>query len=158
MIQRNLTKNDMLEVTEEVSKKQHIGAFVLIVMSHGKVDDLVYGTDGETVKVNTLLNYFIPSKCPSLADVPKIFLMDIFRSDDRNERRNDSFTIAPDFAVIFMSSPDTAQCIENVILEAKETDGFDRIAQKLKDQQPCLAIHNKVNNEYCIKRYIVHII
>lgn len=45
-------------------------------------DDVVYGSDSEAVRVSALEEYFKPRNCPSLAGVPKIFIIDACRGNE----------------------------------------------------------------------------
>ena len=70
----------MTSTVEQYSRKNHKGeAFILILLSHGGEGDVVYGTDGGAVEVEQLKQMFYTTKCPSLAGVPKVFLIDACR-------------------------------------------------------------------------------
>ena len=78
-IHRNLTADEMVHKLESYSKRQHKGAFFLIILSHGtmgKGGEAIVGTDGKTVMMNDIESFFHATKCPSLHEVPKIFLID----------------------------------------------------------------------------------
>ena len=81
----DLNAHYMREKVEEYSQKPHKGAFVLIILSHGGEGDVVYGTDTGEVKVHELQEYFHTTSCPSLAGVPKVFLIDACRGN-RHEK------------------------------------------------------------------------
>ena len=74
-------------IAEEYSKMPHTGAFFLIISSHGGpydpkrgiMDDAVCGTDGVMVKVHDLEKHFHATNCPSLAGIPKVFMIDACR-------------------------------------------------------------------------------
>ena len=75
----NLNAHYIREKVEEYSKKNHKGVFILIILSHGKEGDVVYGTDIGEVKVHELQEYFHTTSCHSLAGIPKVFLIDACR-------------------------------------------------------------------------------
>ena len=81
----NLNAHFLREKVEEYSQMDHKGAFVLIILSHGGEGDVVYGTDTGEVKVHELQEYFHTTSCPSLAGVPKVFLIDACRGN-RHEK------------------------------------------------------------------------
>lgn len=76
---QNLNAADIESTVKAYSEEEHTGAFFLIISSHGGSGDVVYGTDGATVKVQKLKKRFFATKCPSLAGIPKIFVIDACR-------------------------------------------------------------------------------
>ena len=85
MVHQNLTAEKMKSIAEGYSRMKHHGVFFLIILSHGGEGDVVYGTDGMEVEVHQLKELFYATKCPSLAEIPKIFMIDACRGS-RNER------------------------------------------------------------------------
>ena len=80
IVHKDLTANEMRSTVEEYSLMDHNGrAFILILLSHGGEGDVVYGTDEGEVEVERLKQMFHTTKCPSLAGVPKVFLIDACR-------------------------------------------------------------------------------
>ena len=78
-IHENLTADEMVQKAKFHGRKQHRGAFFLIILSHGKVVDrkaAVIGTDCKPVTIHELQTFFDATTCPSLRGVPKIFLID----------------------------------------------------------------------------------
>ena len=86
---------DLFSELEKLSKVDHsvYDSFVLAILSHG-VDDLPYAaekiysltekgmfltSDSIVIHYNTILNFFIPSKCPTLNNKPKFFIFDCCR-------------------------------------------------------------------------------
>lgn len=88
MIHKNLTAEEMKSMAERYSCMKHHGVFYLIILSHGAEGDVVYGTDGQKVEVHQLKELFYATKCPSLAGIPKIFMIDACRGS-RNEEVHD---------------------------------------------------------------------
>lgn len=86
-VHENLKANDMLRKIKYYSKLRHTGVFCLIILSHGKCNE-VLGTDRKSVKICQLESFFYSSNCPSLCSVPKIFVIDACRGS-RREKFND---------------------------------------------------------------------
>jgi hypothetical protein len=83
-IHRNLTGKDILDTVRSYGAKQHSGAFLLIILSHGTSINnrpAVSGTDGTLVVVSDLERFFYASNCTSLHRKPKIFLIDACLGD-----------------------------------------------------------------------------
>uniref|UniRef100_A0A1X7TT01 Caspase family p20 domain-containing protein n=1 Tax=Amphimedon queenslandica TaxID=400682 RepID=A0A1X7TT01_AMPQE len=102
-VHSNLTAAHIKSTVEGYSKMPHTGAFFLIISSHGGPydpkhgikDDAVCGTDGKMVKVQDLRKHFYAKRCPSLAGIPKVFMIDACRGSE-----NEGFL---DFASTCMS-------------------------------------------------------
>ena len=119
-VHRNLKAKEMKLTVESYSRDDHKKrAFILILLSHGGEGDVVYGTDGEEVGVHTLQEMFHTTKCPSLAGVPKVFLIDACRGSKQEEiyRKQTklkktvkfnsstiSSTASSDFTIVFAST------------------------------------------------------
>ena len=76
----------MIHKAEFYGGIEHKGVFFLIILSHGKLVDnqeVIIGTDGKPVTMNDIESFFHASKCPTLHEVPKIFLIDACRGDER---------------------------------------------------------------------------
>ena len=91
-IHQNLTAQEIIHTAKTYSQMQHEGVFFLIILSHGMLINnkhVVFGTDGSqdggTVEINNLESMFHATNCPSLREVPKIFVIDACRGS-RNER------------------------------------------------------------------------
>ena len=83
-IHKNLTADQMIRKAESYSKMQHNGVFFLVILSHGtqiENKDAVLGTDSKSVTVHQLESLFHASGCPSLHNLPKIFMIDACRGD-----------------------------------------------------------------------------
>ncbi|CAH3022285.1 unnamed protein product, partial [Porites evermanni] len=76
-VARDLRYDQMRNLTAQVAKRNHKNhdAFVLIVMSHGGDNDVIYGVDNRAVRVEDLISELTQSNCPDLRDKPKIILM-----------------------------------------------------------------------------------
>ena len=80
---QNLTAAEMKSTVKAYSAMEHTGAFFLIISSHGGEGDVVYGTDGGTVAVHDLQERFYATNCPSLAGIPKVFVIDASRGMEK---------------------------------------------------------------------------
>ena len=106
MVHRNFTAEKMKSTAEDYSHMTHSGVFFLIILSHGGEGDVVYGTDGNEVEVHQLKELFYARNCPSLAGIPKIFMIDACRGS-RNEGVRSSVTNSADVYTIFASTRGT---------------------------------------------------
>ena len=83
----------MESIAKRYGKIWHTGAFFLVISSHGGpydpdddiFDDAVCGTDGVMVKVHELEKYFYATNCPSLAGIPKVFMIDACRGGEKEK-------------------------------------------------------------------------
>ena len=125
VVHSNLTANEIEHnvsgySTETGIKDYKRKAFILIILSHGAAGDVIYGTDGEVVKLHTLQKYFCTKRCRSLAGVPKVFLIDACRGhkeeegysfltkkgDDKKSSKTRTYvTDSSDFITVFASTP-----------------------------------------------------
>ena len=94
-IHRNLTANEMVHKLESYSKLEHTGAFFLIILSHGTMvreREAIVGTDGKIVMMKDIESFFHTTKCPTLCEMPKIFLIDACRGDQQERLYYDSLS------------------------------------------------------------------
>ena len=157
MVHRNFTAEKMKSTAEGYSHMTHCGVFFLIILSHGGEGDVVYGTDGNEVEVHQLKELFYATKCPSLAGIPKIFMIDACRGS-RNERvyrpetksatksskRRASVTDSADVYTIFASTRGTTAGIDSelgshltrnfvdIVTKATYEKNFEEIMIKVK--------------------------
>ena len=123
-VHQNLTAEEIKSTVESYSQKNHNKkVFFLIILSHGCLVDnkeAVIGTDGKKVEVHSLKSFFFATKCPSLQNVPKIFMIDACRGgkteNSSSKSIGDSFKTpistaksigvadTADFAIIFAST------------------------------------------------------
>lgn len=80
-VKNNLTGNQMREVAIEVAHRDHsaFDSLVFIVMSHGSDRDRISGVDGRHVGIEELMSEFTATKCPTLQNKPKIFILQACR-------------------------------------------------------------------------------
>jgi hypothetical protein len=76
----------MVHKVKSYSKLQHTGVFFLIILSHGTIvedKEVIIGTDCKPVMINDIESFFHATKCPTLNNIPKIFLIDACRGDEQ---------------------------------------------------------------------------
>ena len=79
---------EMQQVAEKFAKLDHSNydAFICIIMSHGGDKDTIEGVNGKKIHIENKTSEFKPSKCPTLAEKPKVFIVQACRgrSEDQN--------------------------------------------------------------------------
>lgn len=79
---------EMRQVAEKFAKLDHSNydAFICIIMSHGGEKDTIEGVKGRKIYIENITSEFKPSKCPTLAEKPKVFIVQACRgrSEDQN--------------------------------------------------------------------------
>ena len=78
----NLSANGITEKLKKLSKDQALSkdeALIVIILSHGTVDDVVVGSDDGEVTVQSLIEFFNVKNCLQLMDKPKIFFINACR-------------------------------------------------------------------------------
>lgn len=71
----------MEKLAARYGDKDHtqFNAFVMIVMSHGEEDDYILGVDERSTKVKDLMMEFQETRCVSLKNKPKVFIIQTCR-------------------------------------------------------------------------------
>ncbi|XP_053201286.1 caspase-7-like isoform X2 [Panonychus citri] len=114
---KNLSAGDIEAVFQKYSKmdslKDH-DALVCIIMSHGLKCDLIVGSDGLYVRLETLLSYFNNFNCPLLMNKPKLFFIQACRGDEY------------DFGIMDATTTADAGPVPGPVIFTKKTDP-DRI-------------------------------
>lgn len=89
---------EMQQVAEKYAKLDHsnYNAFVCIIMSHGGESDTIEGVKGRKIYIENITSEFYPSKCPTLAEKPKVFIFQACRgqSEDQNLQSSIHLTAA----------------------------------------------------------------
>ena len=49
--------------------------FVLVIMSHGAEDDVIYGTDGNSIKLADVYELIAPTSFPAMMDKVKLVIV-----------------------------------------------------------------------------------
>ncbi|XP_023933188.1 proline-rich receptor-like protein kinase PERK4 [Lingula anatina] len=60
-------------------KQKDVNCSVVCILSHGAGQDAFYGTDGETVSMDTVVDIFNNENCPALKGTPKLFFLQFCR-------------------------------------------------------------------------------
>lgn len=172
-VHQNLKAEEMKATVEEYSCMDHKGrAFVLIILSHGDEGDVIYGTDGEKVEVYQLQDFFHATYCPSLAGIPKVFLIDAYQSGKNENIHNhhqttsltDSVTVhvstCENAAYMFSSTCNFIQMLVEVITEADENQNFIDIIVKVAErvqnfEAQTIKTQTTLTKQYYIKRQAV---
>ena len=80
---RNRSVHDMLETCKALSKLESLlsshSAFFLTVLSHGGSNDVIYGSCGNSIALDALIEPFRGMNCKALAGKPKIILVQACR-------------------------------------------------------------------------------
>jgi hypothetical protein len=80
-IKRNQTVSEMEKLFLDLSKNPDLkyhNALAVIILSHGK-NDAIYGSDGNTIKIESVLKNFNNINCLSMIDKPKMFFISACR-------------------------------------------------------------------------------
>ncbi len=85
---RDLGSLKILETAQEFAKKDHskYTAFVLIIMSHGDKNDVIYGADKRKARMEDIMSEFMATKCPTLENKPKLFFVQACRGQASDRR------------------------------------------------------------------------
>lgn len=76
-LKRDVTKTELDGVVFDLQNEDYSqdSAFAFIILSYGDEDGSFYCTDGAKICVTDIFESFIASKCPSLTNKPKLFLV-----------------------------------------------------------------------------------
>uniref|UniRef100_W5MP74 Caspase-2 n=1 Tax=Lepisosteus oculatus TaxID=7918 RepID=W5MP74_LEPOC len=83
-LHRNQTAQEVRASLEQFSQSSELRAVdssVVCLLSHG-VEGAVYGTDGQLVELDWVLEYFDNAHCPQLQNKPKMFFIQACRGED----------------------------------------------------------------------------
>ncbi|CAG2105677.1 unnamed protein product [Medioppia subpectinata] len=94
----NKTSVEMKTLLQDVIAKNNElvshDALAIIILSHG-VKDEIYGTDGLTVSVDTIIGYFNNKNCPLLINKPKMFFLSACRGSQIDSGIKKSLNSSP---------------------------------------------------------------
>lgn len=92
MVEKNLTKQQMEELAAWYGGEDHtqFNAFVMIVMSHGEENDCILGIDDSSTKVKDLMMKFQETRCLSLKNKPKVFIIQTCRGSSSRSPADNS--------------------------------------------------------------------
>lgn len=79
---------EMQQVAGKIAKLDHSNydSFICIIMSHGGEKDTIEGVKGRKIFIENITSEFKPSNCSTLAEKPKVFIVQACRgqSEDQN--------------------------------------------------------------------------
>ena len=83
-VHRNRNCDQMCEIFEDMKKRDlsNFDSFVCCILTHGRRNE-VFGTDSESVKIESLTQHLCASSCPQLAGKPKLFFIQACRGKMR---------------------------------------------------------------------------
>jgi len=66
-------------VKSEVKKEEHedLGCHVLVIMTHGGLNNHIYGTDLKQVKLTDVYDLLTPLNFPGMAGKPKVVILEV---------------------------------------------------------------------------------
>ncbi|XP_020828983.1 caspase-9 [Phascolarctos cinereus] len=88
----NLSAQAMGAALQQLAKRDHsaLDCCVVVILSHGcqashiQFPGAIYGVDGASISVETIVNIFSGSRCPSLGGKPKLFFIQACGGDQRD--------------------------------------------------------------------------
>ena len=71
------TLQELHQTLIEFFKMDHAAydAFFIVILSHGDQGDMIYTSDSRPIKIDDISDYFTASMCPTLANKPKVFII-----------------------------------------------------------------------------------
>lgn len=96
--QKNLTKSSMkrlIGLIQGYKDLEKYSCFVAVLLSHGENESLNL-VDGETMRVDDIINSFKADTCPALADTPKWFIIQACRGPELKSMRTSSIKTGED--------------------------------------------------------------
>jgi hypothetical protein len=82
IMKKNLDKQDLLRTLRIISQDPKLethDAFMLMIIAHGNNNKEVYGFDGQSVRINTIMEMFNNEECRFLQNKPKCFFFNCCR-------------------------------------------------------------------------------
>ena len=71
----------LLEERSKLSEGNNNNGLLVFIMTHGSDNDMLYGSDGETIPLKQLVEIFENDKCKELVNKPKIFIIHACRGE-----------------------------------------------------------------------------
>ncbi|NXN18768.1 CASP9 protein, partial [Indicator maculatus] len=92
LTQRDLKAQEMVVELQRLARQDHstLDCCVVVILSHGcqtshiQFPGAIYGTDGNLIPVEKIVNYFNGSNCPTLRGKPKLFFIQACGGDKRD--------------------------------------------------------------------------
>lgn len=109
-VYRNATSEEIMRVCQEYSRKDHrqFDCLVFCILSHGTTG-AVYGTDSNSVRIKDITACFTASRCPSLAEKPKLFFFQACQGLS-HQSGMDLISMDTDFNFLPLIFPTLFQC------------------------------------------------
>ncbi|XP_019858170.1 PREDICTED: uncharacterized protein LOC109586427 [Amphimedon queenslandica] len=60
-------------------------AFFVVILSHGDSGNVIYTSDSQSIKISEISDYFTSRMCPTLANKPKVFIVQACRGSKHNK-------------------------------------------------------------------------
>ncbi|XP_019855949.1 PREDICTED: caspase-6-like, partial [Amphimedon queenslandica] len=60
-------------------------AFFIVILSHGDFGNVIYTSDSRSIKISEISDYFTSGMCPTLANKPKVFIVQACRGSKHNK-------------------------------------------------------------------------
>lgn len=98
-VRNDLTWDEMRKVASDFAGRDHskFDAFVFIIMSHGAEGDVIKDIAGEDITIEKLMRPFTSTRCETLRDKPKLFIIQSCRGTlEEVEKRVADSNILPD--------------------------------------------------------------
>ncbi|KFQ20640.1 Caspase-9, partial [Merops nubicus] len=88
----DVSLQEMVTELQKLARQDHstLDCCVVVILSHGcqtshiQFPGAIYGTDGKTIPIEKIVNYFNGSNCPSLRGKPKLFFIQACGGDQRD--------------------------------------------------------------------------
>lgn len=86
-VYKDKDKQEMEKICKDFGAEDHrmYDAFVCIIMSHGTYGDKIMGVDRRAIGMEDVMSEFSAERCPSLANKPKIFLVQACRGSQQGD-------------------------------------------------------------------------
>nr|XP_009484245.1 PREDICTED: caspase-9 [Pelecanus crispus] len=92
LTRQDLKAQEMISELQTLAEQDHsaLDCCVVVILSHGcqtshiQFPGGIYGTDGKPIPVETIVNYFNGSHCPSLRGKPKLFFIQACGGEQRD--------------------------------------------------------------------------
>ncbi|XP_009888283.1 PREDICTED: caspase-9 [Charadrius vociferus] len=93
LTRQNLKAQDMVSELKKLAQQDHraLDCCVVVILSHGcqtshiQFPGSIYGTDGEPIAIEKIVNCFNGSNCPSLRGKPKLFFIQACGGEQRDQ-------------------------------------------------------------------------
>jgi len=82
LMEKNLDRRDIFNLLRRISQNDELknhDAFVLMIITHGDQNGLIYGFDGQPIRINTITDMFNNDECPFFQGKPRIFFFNCCR-------------------------------------------------------------------------------